>query len=209
MFRMQEGVAPLGILYLADLTVELGVEKGGACENWIVASMVTEVQLMVEDGSVLGFNLNVAEGALLYYGASPELYEEAEVVEKFGSYLSTMLGLLGGVAEFDLGDLLSGTTGTEGFDFGLDPLDLAIRDSRVLLDFYDQQPPGLFALSIDLWRQDGADSEDNSDDGDNGEDSESEPSSEGDGPNESNGGSESETSDSESNSSESGGDDGE
>ena len=108
-------------------------------------SLAAEVGIEIADGTKIGIDMNVGEGAVLYYGA--EEYEEDAVVQGFSSYLSTMMSLLGGFTEFDLADILGGDT----LGLGLEDFSIAIIHSQKIYDFYDQWPEGLFSLSINLW----------------------------------------------------------
>ncbi|MEC7986634.1 MAG: hypothetical protein VX278_15815 [Myxococcota bacterium] len=148
--RLQEGIAPLAYLYLPDLNVNVGIKDGSDCEDWLVASLATEIALEVSDGSVLGIDIEMPEGSLLYYGADADEYEEEEVIAAFSSYLETMLGLVGGFAEIDLGEMLAGSE--EGEGMGLGNVSLNVVDSRSL--WYDNPDiEGLYALSINLWTE--------------------------------------------------------
>ena len=145
--RMQEGIEPLAILYLPDMIVNIGVDTGAGCTDWLVMSLAAEVGIEITEGTKMGINFDIGEGAVLSYGA--EEYVEAEVVSGFGSYLSTLVGLLGGFTEFDLAELLGG--GGDPLGLGLDGLSISILDSQKIYDFYDEWPEGLFSLSINLW----------------------------------------------------------
>ena len=116
----------------------------------MIASLATEVGLEVSEGSVLGIDIEMPEGALLYYGADPDDYDEQEVIAAFASYLETMLGLVGGFAEIDLGEMLAGSEETEGM--GLGNVSLSIVDSRSLWND-NPEVEGLYALSINLWSE--------------------------------------------------------
>ena len=123
--RMQEGIEPLVALYIPDLQVNVGIKDGDDCEDWLVASMATEVGLKVKEGSKLGIDLSIPEGAILYYGADD--YTEAEVVEGLAGYLEGIIGLVGGLAEIDLAELLGGgATDERGLPLG----DITIRNHR-------------------------------------------------------------------------------
>ena len=148
--RMQEGIEPLVALYIPDLKVNVGIKDGSDCEDWLVASMATEVGLKVKEGSKLGIDLEIPEGAILYYGADD--YDEAEVVASLGGYLEGMIGLVGGFAEIDLAELLGGG---DALGLPLGDLSLEIVDSQKLLDENSVWPEGLFTLSINLWSDSG------------------------------------------------------
>lgn len=143
--RLQEHTAPLAVLYIPDLQVDIGIEQGAVCETWLAASLAMEVGLNVEDGAVLGIDLAVPEGAVLAYGA--EDWDEDEVVAALSSWLGTIVSLIGGVAEIDLGSLLSGVSVVDG----LSPMSPAITGSAVLYDEDGQWTEGLYSVSMTLW----------------------------------------------------------
>jgi len=150
--RMHEGVAPLGSIYLPDFGVTAGFESGAVCEPWLEVSMATEIDLVVEDGSKLGFDLSMPEGAVLYYGA--EDVDEDEVVSAFGASLAGTLSPLLGSFAIDLGDLL----GAAGEVDPADPLsgimgnlDIQIQDSRRFTEGPGANDESLYAVSIGLF----------------------------------------------------------
>ena len=100
----------------------------------------------------MSIDVKIEDGSLLYYGSDDyqdgDISEE-EVIEGLGNYMSTMLGLLGGVTEIDLGELLSGGVGETGTGFG--DLSIYIHDSSQMYDMQGDKLSGLYALSIDLW----------------------------------------------------------
>jgi hypothetical protein len=155
--RLQEGIAPLAVFYLPDLRFDVGVLDGSRCEDWLSASLAVEVGLVVEDGTKLGVDIAVAEGAVLYYGAE-EGWDEAEVVEGLASYLQTILALVGGALSFDLGDLMGGLGDLGGGEGDvLTPLlsDLSpeITGSDALHDEAGAPVEGLYAVSLTLWAE--------------------------------------------------------
>ena len=115
---------------------------GGGCQDWLVMNVVGEVGIKVTDGSKIGFDFAIGEGAILYYGASG--YDEEAVVEGFGRSLSSLIGLLGGAASIDLADLAGGAT-------GLGDISISVLDSQKIYDFYDEWPEGLYSVSMNLW----------------------------------------------------------
>ena len=143
--RMQEGTAPLAILYLPDMIVNIGVDTGSGCEDWLIMSLAGEVGIKIENGAELGIGLEVGEGAVLFYGADD--YEEDAVIEGFSRSLGSLINLLGGSFGLDLNEILGGA----GTDMGLDSLSIAVLDSQKIYDFYDEWPEGLYSVSINLW----------------------------------------------------------
>lgn len=143
--RMQTGVDPLAVLYIPDMIVDFGVQQGDDCEDWLRASLAAEVQLGVTNGSALEIDLVVPEGAILYYGADD--WDEDEVVAALGDYVGTLIGLLGGFVELDLGELLGSTELIPG----LSPVSLSINDSQPLLNEDGSWTEGLYRVSVTLW----------------------------------------------------------
>ena len=143
--RLQPSIEPLAVIYIPDLVVNIGIQQGSQCEDWLVASLAAEVALEVKNGTELGIGIDVPEGAVLYYGA--EDWEEVEVVEALGSYVGTMVSLLGGFAQFDLSTML----GEFALIDGMSPLSLAITDSEALVTEDGEWTEGLYQVSIDLW----------------------------------------------------------
>lgn len=146
LLRMKEGLDPMAKLYLADMDVNIGVDTGTGCSDWLVMNVVGEVGLKISDGTKIGFDFEIGEGAVLYYGASG--YDEAAVVEGFGRSLSSLIGLLGGAASIDLADFAGGLGGGAFGD-----ISISLLDSQKIYDFYDEWPEGLFSVSINLWEQ--------------------------------------------------------
>ena len=148
LLRMKPGLDPMAKLYLADMDVNIGVDTGAGCSDWLVMNVVGEVGLKVTDGTKIGFDFEIGEGAILYYGASG--YDEAAVIDGFGRSLSSLIGLLGGAASIDLADLAGGGNGGTGA-FG--DISISLLDSQKIYDFYDEWPEGLYSVSINLWEQ--------------------------------------------------------
>jgi hypothetical protein len=143
--RLQPSVEPLAVIYIPDLIVNIGIQQGSQCEDWLVASLAAEVSLAVEDGASLKLGIDVPEGAVLYYGASE--WEEDEVVAALGGYVGTMVSLLGGFTDLDLSSLFGDFTLIEG----MSPLSIAITDSAILLDSEGEWSEGLYQVSMELW----------------------------------------------------------
>ncbi len=146
--RMQEGIDPLAVLYLPDLQVDIETMHGSSTSSWLEASLAVELALVVsDDGTVIGMDLEVVEGAVLDYRAEPG-WDEAEVVEGLGGFLESMLSLLGGMIEIDIAELLGGSADPLGFGIGLEP---RIVDSVILEDDQGEWIEGLYAVSLDLF----------------------------------------------------------
>ncbi len=143
--RLHEDVADLAAIDLPDAWVTVGVQRGGACEDWLVARLALELHLTVEEGTAIGFDLQVPDGLLVDYGA--EVDDPQAVVDGLAAYLETMLGLLGGSLSIDLGDLLSGS----GMGGAFGEVSPAVVGSRAMVDEDGEPIEGLYALSLTLW----------------------------------------------------------
>ena len=143
--RMQTGIEPLAVLYVPDLIVSFGTKQGAVCEDWLVASLAAEINVEVSEGAKLGIDIATPEGAILYYGA--EGWDEDEVVAGLGDYIGGLVGLLGGVAEIDLGDLLGGTELIPG----LAPVSISVVDSQPLYNEDGTWTEGLYSVTLTLW----------------------------------------------------------
>jgi hypothetical protein len=152
--RLQEGIAPLAVLYMPDVFVDVGVMQGGACQDWLQASLAMEVGIDVRDGTAVGISMAVPEGAVLFYGADEDEWTEAEVVDGLGRFIVGSLDLLAGNLSFDLADLLGGLGGGLGIP-GLDGMALAPRlvSSTPLLDADGAHPEGLYSLGMSLFAE--------------------------------------------------------
>ncbi len=146
--RLQQGIDPLAVLYLPDLRMDVGVMDGSSCDDWLEASLALEIGLTVQDdGSLIGMDLEVVEGAVLSYGAEPG-WDEAEVVDGLGGFLEAAMSLLGGSFELDLGELMGSSGDLFGGAFTLEP---RIVDSVVLEDEEGLWIEGLYAVSMELF----------------------------------------------------------
>ncbi len=109
--RVTPGEETLAKLYLPDTVVSFSSDTGGGCVPWLTASLALELGV-IADGSVLGFDLEVGDGAVLFYGAPGGPYDEDEIIAPLGATLEGLLGLLGGTLQIDLADLLGGLGGS-------------------------------------------------------------------------------------------------
>ena len=149
-FRMQEGIAPMGRLILPDVTVEIGSEMGGICEPWLVTSLTMDVALVVKNGTTVGIDLSIPEGIVLEYGAEGP-WVESEVVEGLSSLVQTMMSLLGGQLSFDLAELL-GDLGSDDSLLGImGELKPSIVWNEPFVAGGLPVPEGTYNLSISLW----------------------------------------------------------
>ena len=144
--RLQESTDPLAVVYLPDFIVDVGIKQGGVCETWLKASLAMELGLGL-DGTALDLGIDVAEGAVLEYGA--EDVDEQAVVAGLGQYISGTLGLLaGGLIDLDLGAMLGSLDG--GLLGDLDP---QVVGSAELIDAENPELEGLYAISLLLWAE--------------------------------------------------------
>lgn len=152
--RLQEGIAPLAVLYMPDVFVDVGVMQGGACQDWLQASLAMEVGIDVRDGTAVGISMAVPEGAVLFYGADEDEWTEAEVVDGLGRFIVGSLELFAGNLSFDLADLLGGLGGGLGIP-GLDGMAIAPRlvSSTPLRDADGAHPEGLYSLGMSLFAE--------------------------------------------------------
>jgi hypothetical protein len=116
--RVTPGEDTIAKLYLPDVLVAFEYDAGAGCTPWLTTSLAFELGV-VADGSVLGFDLEVGDGAVLYYGAPGGPYDEDEIIAPLGSTLQALIGLLGGTLQIDLADLLGGLGGSSSGSTGL------------------------------------------------------------------------------------------
>ena len=148
--RLQTGVEPLAVLYLPDLHVDIGYLKGSSCRDWLSTSLAVELGIEVKNGTKIGVDMVIAEGAVLAYETTDE-WEEDEVVEGVADFLDGAMGLLGGTFELDLADLFGGFSGEDAPFGGLGDLEPRIVDSQPLLAEDGTWHEGLYAVSLELW----------------------------------------------------------
>lgn len=144
--RLREGIAPLGALYLPDLTVDIGADTGAGCEPWIVANLAIEANIVAR-GTKLGVELAIGDGAVMYYGAPATAWREPEVVEQLSRLVGTLAGVLGGQLSYDLAELIGGLGG-EAFLGEVEP---RILDSRVMTGHDGEPVEGMYAISLAIW----------------------------------------------------------
>ena len=83
-----------------------------------------------------------------YDGGADDVSED-EVLPALSGLVQTMMGLMGGMAEFDLAEILGGSTETAGIP--LRDLSITILDSQPLYDQEGNRVQGLYSISLDLW----------------------------------------------------------
>lgn len=106
--RFQDGLEPMVAIWFPDAGLQLGYQEsaGDECQSWVELALAIEAGLVVEEGTKLAVDLNLAEPLIQYYGA--EVDDPQEVADSLVSILGGLLGLVGGTLEFDLADLLGG-----------------------------------------------------------------------------------------------------
>ena len=67
-------------LYLPDFRMNVGIQDDGDCEDWLNASLATEVQINVKEGSKLAIDVKIDDGSLLYYGSDD--YQDGDISEE-------------------------------------------------------------------------------------------------------------------------------
>ncbi len=153
--RAQDTIAPLATLYMPDVMVDVGIKDGDDCEQWLVASLAMNVNINVTNGTAIGIGFDVPEGAVLFYGADEDEWEEAAVVEGLGTFIVSSTSLLAGNLQFDIADILGGGLlggiGIPGLEnVALEP---ALISSTPMLDENGEQPEGQFSLGIQLFSE--------------------------------------------------------
>lgn len=138
--------------YLPDATVSFGTFDEGdtSCDDWLVTSLALEVGFRVTEGTKLSFSLAAPEGKVLYYGA--EEYDEGALIGQLGGTLTSLLGLLGGITELDLAQILGADAILSGFGLDGTTLALELRGARPMLDPASGAPiDGLWELGVQLF----------------------------------------------------------
>ncbi len=149
--RLSDGIEPLGTVYLPDTLVDIGIQQGGVCESWLATSLALEVNLVVTDGTKVGVDIQVAEGAVLAYGYDGA-YVESEVIDGLGGFVEASTSLIGGNLEFDLADLMGGGAGPVGGIPGVGDVSMSIVGAHALTDeVTGEHPEGLYTLQLGLF----------------------------------------------------------
>jgi hypothetical protein len=154
--RFQPGETLLGV-YLPDAVVTFGTFEEGqsGCTDWLVASLALELLVNVTDGTVIGFDIQAPEGKLLSYGATD--VDGDAVIAELGGTLSSLLGVLGGLVELDINDLLGtdqllADTGS-GLGIDLSGISPAIRSAQPVLDAEGEPVDGLWEIGVQLFSE--------------------------------------------------------
>lgn len=142
--RLKDGIAPLGFFYLPDVTVDFGVDGGAGCETWLLANMALEIAI-VPDGTEIGAEIGVGEGAILQYGAPREAWTETELLAGVTDLVGTLGDVAGGQLSFDLAELFADAGEQEGLAGSLPPVEPRILDSEPM------SVEGMFAITAIVW----------------------------------------------------------
>ena len=105
--RLHGGLEPLATVYLPDLRVRAGTLAGEVCEGWAEVSLALEVGVHLREGTRLGLDVDVREGALLSHGAAGQ-WAEGELVRGVSDTVERLLDGPEGGPEVDLAALLAG-----------------------------------------------------------------------------------------------------
>jgi len=142
--RLHDGIEPLGHLYLPDVDVDFGIDQGSGCESWLVANLAMEIAI-VPDGTEVGAEIAVGEGAITYYGAPRDTWTETEVLAGVTDLVGTLGDVAGGRLSFDLAELFADAGEQEGLAGAIGPLEPRILDSEPMAI------EGMYAISVALW----------------------------------------------------------
>jgi hypothetical protein len=142
-----EGLTPMATLVLPEVFVNIGVNRPGvACEPWLDVSLAIEADLSVRTGTVLGIDLRIVDGVVLNY-ATPDDWEEQEVIEGLGALIGAATTLLGASLEIDLAEILG--------DLSSNPLlgdvNLRLLDSVPAETEAGEPIAGLKVISLSIW----------------------------------------------------------
>ncbi len=140
--RLQDGISPLGVILIPDLRVEIATVQDDECVPWLQATLSAEVELNVTTGTVLEFDLQYGDGAVLSYATSAQWVED-RVLGDVEDYLDDLIGLLGEAPSFDLADLVAGL---DPADSPLGALELEIVGSEPMRDASGAQVEGVYSV---------------------------------------------------------------
>lgn len=146
-FRLKDGIEPMGFLYLPDMTIDLGVDAGAGCETWLLANLAMEIAV-VPDGTEIGVEIGIGEGAILQYGAPREAWTETELLVGLGELVGTIGSFAGGQLSFDLAELFADAGEQEGLAGSLPPVEPRIIDCQ------PTEVEGVFAVTAIVWGED-------------------------------------------------------
>lgn len=146
--RFKYGIAPLAVISMPDVPIEIGyrIGSGGECTPWLTATLALQIGLNVEDGTKLGFDIEIPDGAVYYYGA-PGDRDELEIVEQLGGVFDSLIGLIGTQLEFDLAEMF----GVGGEDLLLGGIAPEIVHSTQVVDVNGDLVEGMYGVELLLW----------------------------------------------------------
>ena len=143
--RLYPSLRPLGAMILPDVTLSVQVSTPEqACAPWLDASLALVGDLSATEGTRVGIDLDVVDGAVLSYAAGE--YPEDDMVDGLGGLLGAVLGLAGGSLEIDLADLFGGSEATDGL--AMTP---RLLEATSVPDADGAPIDGLVVLPVSLW----------------------------------------------------------
>jgi hypothetical protein len=148
--RLQEGTAPLAVIYMPDLNVKISTYQNSACWPWLEASVAAEIGLRVTDGTKVGLDVGFVDGAVLAYASEGEWREE-DVVAGLNGFLGGLLGVLGASFEMDLADLFGGVASEDPLFGALGDVQPSIVASQPMTNPEGPSVDGLYAVYLKLW----------------------------------------------------------
>jgi hypothetical protein len=147
--RFKTGIDPLAVISMPDVPIDIGyrIGTGGECTPWLTATMALQIGLTVEDGTKLGFDIAIPDGAVYYYGA-PGDRDELEIVQQLGGVFDSLIGLVGTQLEFDLADMFGLGGGDDILLGGIAP---EIVHSTPVFDVNGEPVEGMYGVELLLW----------------------------------------------------------
>ena len=147
--RFKYGIDPLAVISMPDVPLNIGYREvaGGACQDWLNATIALQIGLTVEDGTKLGFDITIPDGAVYYYGA-PGDRDEMEIVDQLGGVVDSLIGVVGSQLEFDLADMFGLGGGEDMLLGGIAP---EIVHSQQVIGLDGEPVDGMYGLEMMLW----------------------------------------------------------
>jgi hypothetical protein len=147
--RLKYGIDPLAVISMPDVPINIGYRygTGGECIPWLNASLAIQIGLNVKEGTKLGFDITIPDGAVYYYGA-PGDRDEMEIIEQLGGVFDSLIGLVGTQLEFDLAEMFGMGGGEDLLLGGLAP---EIVHSKPVVDVNGEPVEGMYGVELLLW----------------------------------------------------------
>jgi hypothetical protein len=150
--RFNPDLSRLAVIHIPDLRLIIEADRGSGCRDWLDASLSLEARLGLQEGTKLGLDLAVVDGAVLAFDS--EGYDPDEVVGALGGLVNTLTSLVGGTLSFDLADLLGGLGGASDPTNPLGALTAVqpkLLEATPLVDADGAPKEGALAISMKLW----------------------------------------------------------